>query len=218
MARLTAPLMSLAASGTIGKAITFSVWKGIPYARVRVIPANPNSTGQQEIRGVFSTLCEMWKRFPIEARLPFDHAVRGQPLTARNKHIQVNAAALQGQVNCNDLVMSIAGGSAVVPINVIAVDGTNGHVSCAADAPAAPPGYTISYMSGIATLDGDPSPLIVLPTYTADDPAPPYAWDIVCNVDAVYQVGIFAVWIRNSDSKAFCSAAVRSQVTVTGSP
>jgi len=160
----------------------------------------------------------MYKRFPIEARLPFIHAVRGQPLTARNKHVQVNAAALQGDVNCNDLVMSIAGGAAIVPTGVTAVDGTNGRVACAATAPAAPPGYTFGYMSGVATLDGDPSPAIVLPSYAQDDSAAPYAWDITCNVDGVYQVGIFAVWIRDSDSKAFCSAAVRSQVTVTGSP
>ena len=209
--------MSLAASGTLGKAITFSVWKGIPYARVRVIPANPKTVPQQEVRGVFSTLGEMWKRFPIEARLPFEHAVRGQPLTARNKHIQQNVAALQGDVNCDDLVMSIAGGSAIVPITVTAVDGTNGRIACSAVAPAAPPGYTIAYMTGVATLDGDPSPLIVLPSYAADDSAAPYAWDIYFGGDYLYQVGIFAVWTRDSDSKAFCSAAVRSQVTVSGS-
>jgi len=73
-------------------------------------------------------------------------------------------------------------------------------------------------MSGVAVADGDPSPVIVPLSYANDDPAAPYAWDITCNIDGVYQVGIFAVWIRDSDNKAFCSAAVRNQVTVSGSP
>lgn len=218
MAKLTAPLFSLTASGTIANAITFSRWKGIPYARTRVVPANPNTTKQQEIRGVFHTLSEMWKRMPIEARLPFIHAVRGQPLTPRNKHVQVNAAALQNDANCDDLVMSIAGGNAIVPINATADDAANGHVRCVCEAPAAPPGYTISYMSGVAMLDGDPSPMIVLPSYALDDPTPPYAWQIPCLVDGDYQAAIFAVWLRDSDAMAFCSAAVRFQVNVSGSP
>jgi hypothetical protein len=38
MAKVTAPFMSLAARGTIGKALTASAWKGVAYMRVRVIP------------------------------------------------------------------------------------------------------------------------------------------------------------------------------------
>lgn len=218
MARLTAPLLSLGASGTIGKAITFASWKGIPYARTRVVPANPNTLAQQEVRGVFATLGEMWKRMPEQARLPFTHAARGQPLTSRNKHIQANIAALQNDANLDDLVMSVAGGGAVVPINVTAVDGTNGRVACFCEAPSAPVGYTIGYMVGVAVRDGDPSPAIVLPTYVTTDPSSPYAFDIYCLEDDRFQVGIFAVWVRDSDLKSFCSSAVRFQVDVTGTP
>lgn len=50
MAKLSAPLLSLSASGTIGDLITYGKWKGINYARQRVIPANPNSAGQQSQR------------------------------------------------------------------------------------------------------------------------------------------------------------------------
>ncbi|GAJ22097.1 unnamed protein product, partial [marine sediment metagenome] len=84
MARLTAPLLSLGASGTIAKSLVYSVWKGIPYVRVHVIPANPNSVAQQEVRGIFSTLAEMWKRMPQLARDPWQADVLGLPLTARN--------------------------------------------------------------------------------------------------------------------------------------
>lgn len=51
MAKLTAPLMSLSASGAIAKALVFFPWKGLNVARQYVVPSNPNSTAQQTQRG-----------------------------------------------------------------------------------------------------------------------------------------------------------------------
>lgn len=50
MAKVTGPLMSLDASGTVGKTATFSKWKGRNYVRLRVIPRNPMSNDQAEAR------------------------------------------------------------------------------------------------------------------------------------------------------------------------
>ncbi|MDD5353168.1 MAG: hypothetical protein PHS93_08425 [Candidatus Omnitrophica bacterium] len=50
MARLTGPLMSLDARGSIFKTITYSIWKGLNYARLRVVPYNPKSDYQVGIR------------------------------------------------------------------------------------------------------------------------------------------------------------------------
>jgi len=50
MARLTGPLMSLDARGSIFKTITYSIWKGLNYARLRVVPYNPKSGYQTGIR------------------------------------------------------------------------------------------------------------------------------------------------------------------------
>jgi hypothetical protein len=50
MAKVTSPLMSLDASGSIAGALTFSKWKGRNYVRQLVIPANPRTTGQQTSR------------------------------------------------------------------------------------------------------------------------------------------------------------------------
>jgi len=46
MAKVTGPLMSLDASGSVGKTITFSKWKGRNYVRQLTIPANPRTAGQ----------------------------------------------------------------------------------------------------------------------------------------------------------------------------
>lgn len=56
MARVTGPLMSMSASGSIGKAITYSVWKGISYVRELVIPANPQSEDQGDNRQIVGGL------------------------------------------------------------------------------------------------------------------------------------------------------------------
>lgn len=58
MPRLTGPFMSLSASGTLGKTLTASIWKGQPYMRLRVIPINRNTVGQQTVRAVLGTLAK----------------------------------------------------------------------------------------------------------------------------------------------------------------
>lgn len=50
MAKVQGPLFSMEASGTYGGAVTFGKWKGRPYARIRVDPANPNAAGQETAR------------------------------------------------------------------------------------------------------------------------------------------------------------------------
>lgn len=51
MAKLKAPLLSLGASGAVGKALVFGNWKGLDVVREYVVPANPRTTGQTTQRG-----------------------------------------------------------------------------------------------------------------------------------------------------------------------
>jgi len=53
-------MMSLGASGTLGDAITFSIWKGRAYVRERVIPSNPKSGAQTGRRAMFQFLTQNW--------------------------------------------------------------------------------------------------------------------------------------------------------------
>ena len=56
MAKLKAPLLSLGASGAIGKALVFFNWKGLDVAREYVIPANPKSTLQLAQRALLTDI------------------------------------------------------------------------------------------------------------------------------------------------------------------
>jgi|WetSurMetagenome_2_1015567.scaffolds.fasta_scaffold1306768_1 hypothetical protein len=54
MAKVVSPLFSFEARGQIGKALVYSVWKGISYVRKYVVPQNPNTVNQQTIRSYFT--------------------------------------------------------------------------------------------------------------------------------------------------------------------
>lgn len=56
MAKLKAPLMSLGASGQLGKSLVFFPWKGLDVVREYVIPANPNTTLQAAHRAHMTTI------------------------------------------------------------------------------------------------------------------------------------------------------------------
>lgn len=60
MVKLTAPCMSLGASGSIGGAMTFAAWKGRAYARQLVIPSNPQSALQVAMRAMLKFISQAW--------------------------------------------------------------------------------------------------------------------------------------------------------------
>lgn len=213
MARLTAPLFSLAASGTLAKAITFSNWKGIAYARTRVIPANPKTDGQTDIRNVFTTLSELWKRMPTLGRHPFDAAVQGKPLTARNKHLQVNAKALFEDGNFTGYVWSVAGGQAV-PLATFVTTPAPNRINCTATGPTAPVGYTLYSMVLAAIEEGDPTELLTRTMLANEDTTGALNPRIIDVPSGTYATGGWLVWTRDSDSKTFYSAALRSSVLI----
>lgn len=60
MAKLTAPLFSLKASGKLANTLVYMSWKGIEDVRQYVIPANPNTAKQQTQRGYFADAVDEW--------------------------------------------------------------------------------------------------------------------------------------------------------------
>ncbi|MBA7647915.1 hypothetical protein ES703_55694 [subsurface metagenome] len=61
MAKTKGPLFSLDASGTVAGLITFSQWKGRSYVRQHVIPLNPQSTKQVNVRTAMTLLVAEWQ-------------------------------------------------------------------------------------------------------------------------------------------------------------
>ncbi|MFH0816045.1 MAG: hypothetical protein V1934_04440, partial [Methanobacteriota archaeon] len=55
-------------SGTIGKKITASRWKGIEYIRKFFVPQNPNTVLQQEHRALFTGAVDSWHTLTSEQK------------------------------------------------------------------------------------------------------------------------------------------------------
>jgi len=214
MARLTGALFSLAASGTIADTLTFAKWKGIQYVRTRVIPANPNTADQQDVRGIFSTLCEMWKRMGTYARAPWISFVAGKPLTARNKHIGESVGVLQAQADMDNLVMSVATGQALPPVTITPADAGGQVLTIACTVPAAPIGYTLEACLMLGVLDGDPSPVIIRQTFEARDIMAPFSQDLAVGVAGDYQCAAIVEYTRDSDGSTHYSDALRDQQAI----
>lgn len=53
--------MSLSASGSVADTITFSIWKGRPYVRELVTPANPQTAGQAAVRSILGAIAKAAK-------------------------------------------------------------------------------------------------------------------------------------------------------------
>jgi hypothetical protein len=60
MALVNGPLFSLDASGQVAKALVYSRWKGRPYVRKYVVPANPDSLGQKATRSMMGFISGQW--------------------------------------------------------------------------------------------------------------------------------------------------------------
>jgi len=60
MVKLTGPIQSLAASGSIAKAITASSWKGRQYLKRRPVPEDPQSPAQIAQRAMVTFLSTVW--------------------------------------------------------------------------------------------------------------------------------------------------------------
>lgn len=91
MTRVTGPMFSLTASGTIGDVITFSNWKGLYYVRSRVIPANPKTDPQVSIRDTLTAGVSTYRddaQVPAASRSSWDYYASGTGMSGFNRYIK----------------------------------------------------------------------------------------------------------------------------------
>jgi len=85
-------MFSLGASGSIGKAVTFAAWKGVPYARELVKPANPKSGGQVGMRGMFKYLAQMWAALSVANKATWETRAEQKTVSPFNAFMSYNMA------------------------------------------------------------------------------------------------------------------------------
>ncbi len=113
MAKVTGPLFSLDARGQIGQAVVYSYWRGINYARVRVIPHNPKSVLQGKIRDLILDASVAWKNeatvgaTEIDAayKLAYKTAAEGQRYSGFNLFMKECVSKNEGSAYDGTLVI-----------------------------------------------------------------------------------------------------------------
>jgi len=90
MVKVTGPMLSFGASGTIGKTATFSNWKGRPYVRSRVIPANPKSVLQVSVRAMMKFLSQMWIGIGSTPQASWEDLAKAAQISPFNAYIGRN--------------------------------------------------------------------------------------------------------------------------------
>jgi len=157
MAKVTGPLLSMSARGQIGKSQVYAKWKGVPYARQLVIPANPQSAEQTVTRSTFAWLNAAYRAFSGGSQQPWDLASVGRPRTARNAFIAANLPGMRSETDIENLVGSAgARGGPAPAASAIVTGALAGEVDFSITPGPLPTGWTVTGAYCWAFIDQDP--------------------------------------------------------------
>lgn len=149
MAKVTAPLLSFGASGTIAGVQTYATWRGVPYVRRHVIPANPRSTPQTLTRDIFANFNTRWKSGGPLLRAPWDRFAVGQKFVGRNSYMGKNLNLTRGEVDLDAYLGSPGAKGGLPATSLILATVAALGIEATITAPAPPTSWTLT--SGIAT-------------------------------------------------------------------
>lgn len=149
MPKLTAPLFSFGARGSIAKTLTYASWRGIDYVRERVIPANPRTADQVEVRDIFSLLNQVWINLPTIAQTPWTAHATGQPFLNRNAFIGRNLPLMYAAGSNSVMLASPGVGGAPTPTAMVVTPGVD-QLAVNLTPAALPTGWTLVSGNAVA--------------------------------------------------------------------
>lgn len=215
MAKVTAPLLSFGAAGTIAKVQTYATWRGVPYARKHVIPANPRSTGQTLTRDIFANLNTRWKQGGPLMRAPWDRFAVGQKFVGRNSYMGKNVAALRGDLLMTDYIGSPGAKGGLPPATLVLTTVAANGIEAVITAPAPPTGWTLQAAVATCLVDQTPEATVADIVQEGEDlVAAPYQVDFTGLLAVDYVVQAWLRWVKPDTSIAY-GASISDTITVT---
>jgi len=214
MAKITGPLLSFGASGTIGKMATFAKWRGVPYARQHVTPANPRSTAQVLTRDIFANLETRWKTGGPLMRAPWDRFAVGQKFVGRNAYLGQNIAALRGDALMTQYIGSPGAKGGLAPATLVLTTVAALGIEAVVTAPAAPTGWTLDGIVCTCLIDQTPELAVADVVQEGEDLATPFQVDFTGLTAVDYVVQAWAEWSKPDGSIAY-GASIADTITVT---
>ena len=208
MAKITAPFLSFGASGSLAKTLVASKWKGRPYMRQHVIPANPQSIAQTLTRDAFASAAAIWKLMGPLGIAPWDRFAVGQVLTGRNALQGRYVTENRGEVDLQSWNMSpgAKGGTPLVSA-VLSSPGVN-DILVTTVTPTPPTGWTVRSTVAMAIRDQDPQTGVLFATTEDEDVGGllPLLPNLTTAVS--YIVGAWIDWTKPDGSRAYSVATM----------
>lgn len=203
MAKTTAPLLSFGASGSLAKTMVASKWKGRPYMRQHVVPANPKSAEQTLTRGAFAFGSSIWKFADTIFRESWERFAVGQVLTGRNAMMGSFVKEVRGETTLAKMIFSPGAKGGPPATNVTATAGV-AEITVSVTAPTPPPGWTLVEAQSTIILDQDPNAPTDSRTQSASVPAPgPYDMTYTGLATQLYRAGGWLKWAKPDGSYAY---------------
>jgi len=210
MAKTTAPLLGFGAAGQIGKANVHASWKGVTYTRRYVIPANPNSAGQQLTRNAFTWLQQVWKIAVADFQAPWSASVKGKPLTNRNQFSKSNISVLRSATDLANMIGSPGAASGLAAAAITTTPGAS-KLTMALTAPVLPNGWTITKAVWVAIKDQNPQTATDYTTFSASDVTSPYSADITgLTTGVLYRTFGWFVYDKGDGTTAYGPSLISS--------
>lgn len=216
MAVVRGPLLSLTASGAIGKAMVFADWKGQDYVRKYVIPANPRSEAQTDTRETFTWLHESYKYFPTLVTAAWKAYAKGKVLTGPNAYIQANLKTLREAANISNILYTkpVAGGP---PATSVAASVAVAHqIALTPTMPAMPPAWSVTDVIAICMPKlGFPLETSARINFSTDNAVSPYVCTITgLTTGIAYTWGLLIQYLTDTGKVAY-GGSVQGDATVT---
>jgi hypothetical protein len=209
MSKLIAPLLSFGAGGQLARTVVYSTWKGIPYGRRYVIPANPKTTRQMVTRNMFSKLNQMWLLMPSIGKEPWIARAQGKPFTSVNAFIQSNIRGVDTSAPPTDEsgFIGSAGAKGGLPPASLGLTPGAGTMTAAIGAPAVPDDWVITEAQGIAFEDQDPQVPLIGTIQAQTDATSTYSL-VFTGLDAAtdYVVSAWFKWTRPDGTYAYSTS------------
>lgn len=216
MAKTIAPLLSFGAGGQIARTAVYGSWKGIPYVRRYVIPANPKTTRQQVTRLVFKQLQYMFLIAPPGLKAPFEANASGRPYTANNKFTSLNLKGIDTETPPTtwDFFQGSPGAKGGLPPTSLGITPAATTLTAAIGTPQIPDGWSIVQAEGVCFLDGDPQAPFVGAIQFQSDNSAPYSLVFTGLTTATdYIVSAWVKWLRPDGTFAYSTSLTDAATT-----
>lgn len=204
MAKPTGPLLSLGASGQIGKTLVFGKWRGRPYVRQHVIPGNPQTAEQSLTRDTFSWLQSVYKVAPALFTAPWAAYAEGKAMTERNAFTKFNLPNLRPETDLLLMQGSPGALGGLPPASMLVTPGNDQlTVACTEPSPL-PVGWSIVSATFAVIPDQDPASGILYQVTAATDVATPFSQVITGLISAtLYECFAWLVYLRPDGKTAY---------------